>query len=156
MWIGHTLAEVLEQVAILTDHAPSRVVVGPQVLISVGPQVLISGTRRGLTPTLAKLLRRRSSIEPEIGHMNTDGRLARCALKGALGDAVSPVAAATTSARSSPTSGPLPRHRGDDPCDHHAATGQKNPLRGGMTTLFRANYCSDLLNGISSAEWSEV
>ena len=50
MWIGHTLAEVLEQVAILTDHAPSRVVVGPQVLISVGPQVLISGTRRGLTP----------------------------------------------------------------------------------------------------------
>jgi len=50
--------------------------------------VLISGTRRGLTPALAKLLRRRSSIEPEIGHMKTDGRLARCALKGTLGDAV--------------------------------------------------------------------
>lgn len=51
-------------------------------------QVLISGTRRGLTPALAKALRRRSSIEPEIGHMETDGRLARCFLKGAIGDAL--------------------------------------------------------------------
>lgn len=50
--------------------------------------MLISGARRGLTSALAKLLRRRSSIEPEIGHMKTDGRLARCALKGTLGDAV--------------------------------------------------------------------
>jgi len=87
---GHTLAQALEQVAILTDHAPSRVVVdrGYRGHGVVGPQVLISGARRGLTPTLAKLLRRRSSIEPEIGHMKTDGRLARCALKGTLGDAV--------------------------------------------------------------------
>jgi IS5 family transposase len=51
-------------------------------------RVLISGTRRGLTPTLAKALRRRSAIEPEIGHMKTDGRLARCGLKGTLGDAL--------------------------------------------------------------------
>ena len=29
-----------------------------------------------------------SAIEPEIGHMKTDGRLARCALKGTLGDAL--------------------------------------------------------------------
>jgi transposase, IS5 family len=50
--------------------------------------VLISGRRRGLTPRLARLLRRRSAIEPEIGHMKTDGRLARGALKGLLGDAI--------------------------------------------------------------------
>jgi IS5 family transposase len=37
---------------------------------------------------LAKALRRRSSIEPEIGHMKTDGRLARCGLKGTIGDAI--------------------------------------------------------------------
>ena len=30
----------------------------------------------------------RSAIEPVIGHMKTDGRLARCALKGTLGDAL--------------------------------------------------------------------
>jgi IS5 family transposase len=53
-----------------------------------GTRALISGTRRGLTPRLARLLRRRSAIEPEIGHMKTDGRLARCALKGTLGDAL--------------------------------------------------------------------
>ena len=87
---GHTLAEALEQVAILTDHMPSRVVVdrGYRGHGVVGPHVLISSTRRGLTPALAKLLRRRSAIEPEIGHMKTDGRLARCALKGTQGDAV--------------------------------------------------------------------
>ena len=50
--------------------------------------MLISGTRRGLTPRLSKLLRRRSAIEPEIGHMKSEGRLARCGLKGPLGDAV--------------------------------------------------------------------
>ena len=32
-------------------------------------QVLTSGTRRDLTPALKKLLRRRSAVEPEIGHM---------------------------------------------------------------------------------------
>ena len=50
--------------------------------------MLISSTRRGLTPRLTRLLRRRSAIEPEIGHMKTDGRLARCALKGTLGGAL--------------------------------------------------------------------
>ncbi|MFQ3254131.1 MAG: IS5 family transposase [Loktanella salsilacus] len=51
-------------------------------------QVLISGTRRGLTPKLKRLLRRRSAIEPEIGHMKNDGRLSRCPLKGTTGDAI--------------------------------------------------------------------
>ena len=87
---GHTLGEALEQVAILTGHPPRRAVVdrGTKGHGVEHTQVLISGTRRGLTPTLAKALRRRSSIEPEIGHMKTDGRLARCFLKGTLGDAL--------------------------------------------------------------------
>jgi IS5 family transposase len=50
--------------------------------------VLISGMRKGITPILAKLLRRRSAIEAEIGHMKTDGRLTRCPLKGTAGDAI--------------------------------------------------------------------
>jgi transposase, IS5 family len=51
---------------------------------------------------LANLLRRRSAIEPEIGHMKIEGRLARCLLKGAAGDAIFAVlyALATTSMRS--------------------------------------------------------
>jgi IS5 family transposase len=51
-------------------------------------EVFISGQRRGMTPALRRDLRRRSAIEPAIGHMKTDGRLARCALKGTLGDAL--------------------------------------------------------------------
>ena len=44
--------------------------------------------RKGITPMLAKLLRRRSAIEAETGHMKTDGRLTRCPLKGTAGDAI--------------------------------------------------------------------
>jgi IS5 family transposase len=37
--------------------------------------------------TLKKMMKRRSSIEPAIGHMKMDGRLTRNPLKGAIGDA---------------------------------------------------------------------
>ena len=36
-------------------------------------------------------LRRRSAIEPVIGHMKTDGHLGRCHLKGREGDAANVV-----------------------------------------------------------------
>ena len=87
---GHTLAEALEQVAILTGRHPSIAVVdrGYRGHGVDDTRVLISGARRGLTPALAKVLRRRSTIEPEIGHMKTDGRLSRCFLKGTRGDAI--------------------------------------------------------------------
>jgi IS5 family transposase len=87
---GHTLADALQQVETLTNQRPSLAVVdrGYRGHGAHGTKVLISGTRRGLTPRLTRLLRRRSAIEPEIGHMKTDGRLARCALKGTLGDAL--------------------------------------------------------------------
>ena len=51
-------------------------------------KVFISGARRGVTRTIAKLLRRRSAIEPMIGHKKNDGRLTRCPLKGTEGDAL--------------------------------------------------------------------
>ncbi len=87
---GHTLAEALEQVEILTEQKPSLAVVdrGYRGHGVETTRVLISGTRKGITPALAKLLRRRSAIEPEIGHMKSDGRLARCPLKGTIGDAI--------------------------------------------------------------------
>ena len=87
---GHTLCEALEQVEILTDTRPKRAFVdrgyrGHDVETTA---VYIAGSRRGMTPALQRDLRRRSAIEPMIGHMKTDGRLARCALKGTLGDAL--------------------------------------------------------------------
>lgn len=87
---GHTLHEALEQVEILTDQRPDMAFVdrgyrghGVETV-----KVFISGARRGITRTIAKLLRRRSAIEPMIGHMKNDGRLTRCPLKGTTGDAL--------------------------------------------------------------------
>ncbi len=87
---GHTLAPALEQVEILTDTRPTLAVVdrGYRGHGVETTRVLISGQRRGITPALAKLLKRRSAIEPEIGHMKSDGRLARCPLKGRIGDSL--------------------------------------------------------------------
>jgi IS5 family transposase len=87
---GHTLKQALEQVTILTDQRPDLAVVdrGYRGHGETKTRVLISGTRRGLTPKLIADLRRRSAIEAEIGHVKTDGRLARCPLKGTSGDAL--------------------------------------------------------------------
>ncbi|GAB2921273.1 hypothetical protein GCM10027093_70130 [Paraburkholderia jirisanensis] len=49
------------------------------------------GLRRGITRTLRAMIRRRSAIEPAIGHMKADGKLGRNWLKGALGDAINAV-----------------------------------------------------------------
>ena len=87
---GHTLHEALEQVEILTDRRPDVAFVdrGYRGHGVDHVKVFISGARRGITRTIAKLLRRRSAIEPMIGHMKTDGRLTRCPLKGTTGDAL--------------------------------------------------------------------
>jgi IS5 family transposase len=87
---GHTLDETIEQVEILAEKRPGIAIVdkgyrGAQV---DGVQILRSGQRRGVTRTMKAMIKRRSAIEPTIGHMKTDGRLARNPLKGALGDAL--------------------------------------------------------------------
>lgn len=45
-----------------------------------------SGQKRGVTKPIKKMLKRRQAIEPQIGHMKQQGKLARCFLKGFLGD----------------------------------------------------------------------
>lgn len=89
---GHTLAETLEQVGILTgtDRPPATAIVdkGYRGVEIEGVRILRSGQRRGVTSTLKAMIKRRSAIEPTIGHMKMDGRLARNPLKGALGDAL--------------------------------------------------------------------
>ncbi len=51
-------------------------------------KIFISGQRRGLTKSLKKQLKRRSAIEPMIGHMKQEGRLGLCRLKGIVGDQI--------------------------------------------------------------------
>jgi IS5 family transposase len=87
---GHTLDETIEQVSILANHRPRTVMVdkGYKGAEVEGVQILRSGQRRGVTRTMKAMIKRRSAIEPTIGHMKSDGRLDRNPLKGALGDAL--------------------------------------------------------------------
>lgn len=89
---GHTLSGQLDQVERLTGKVPKRCHVDRGYKgHGVEPercQVLISGSRRGVTKSMRKEMKRRSSIEPEIGHMKADGLLGRNFLKGVAGDAM--------------------------------------------------------------------
>jgi IS5 family transposase len=87
---GHTLAEALEQTAILCDATPEVAIVdrGYKGVAVDGVKIYHPGLRRGITRGLRAMIRRRSAIEPAIGHMKTDGKLDRNWLKGALGDAM--------------------------------------------------------------------
>ncbi|TCK96525.1 IS5 family transposase [Paraburkholderia sp. BL9I2N2] len=87
---GHTPAEALEQAEILSDTKPEVVIVdrGYKGVAIDGVKIYHPGLRRGITRTLRAMIRRRSAIEPAIGHMKMDGKLDRNWLKGALGDAM--------------------------------------------------------------------
>jgi IS5 family transposase len=88
---GHTLAGTIEQMRAITGTEPARIYVDKGYRGHDYPhqeRVFLSGQRRGLTPTIQKELRRRSGIEPMIGHMKSDGRLDRNYLLGRAGDAI--------------------------------------------------------------------
>jgi IS5 family transposase len=87
---GHTLAEQIEQVEILSNVQPAIVLADRGyrgVTPPEGTQLLISHTRR-LPARLKRLIKRRQVVEPMIGHMKSDGLLGRNWLKGTLGDAM--------------------------------------------------------------------
>ncbi|HEX3523241.1 MAG TPA: IS5 family transposase [Stellaceae bacterium] len=91
---GHTLDAAARQVERLTGTPIERLYVDRGYRGHNHPhpdRVFISGQRRGITPTICKELRRRSAIEPVIGHMKEDGRLGRNHLLGTFGDAVNAI-----------------------------------------------------------------
>src|SRR3712207_6140060 len=96
---GHTLATVipdLEQTIgadlerIVTDagyrghHAPKERRV----------RVYVAGQKRGLSPAIKRAFRRRSAVEPVIGHLKNEHRMGRNHLIGSAGDAINAVLAA--------------------------------------------------------------
>lgn len=87
---GHTLAEALEQAHILSDVKTETAFVdrGYRGVEIEGVKIWHPGLRRGVTRALRAMIRRRSAIEPAIGHMKSDGKLGRNWLKGASGDAL--------------------------------------------------------------------
>lgn len=77
---GHTLAETLEQAAILSGVMAKRCYVdrGYKGVAIPGVRIFHSGQRR-------------SAIEAVIAHLKSDGRMPRCRLKGVLDDALNAI-----------------------------------------------------------------
>ncbi len=87
---GHTLGAVIDDTEKLTGCAIERAFVdkGYRGHDTANPRrVFISGQKRGVFGVIKRELKRRSAIEPVIGHMKTEGHLGRCYLKGRDGDA---------------------------------------------------------------------
>jgi IS5 family transposase len=88
---GHTLAEVLAETQALTGREIERVYVDKGYVGHKAPKpmrVFRSGQKRGVHGKIKKELRRRSAIEPVIGHCKSDGHLDRNYLKGRNGDQI--------------------------------------------------------------------
>ena len=87
---GHTLRTAIEDTQRLTGREIERVYVDKGYRGHDAPKprsVFISGQKRGVFGAIKRELRRRSAIEPLIGHMKEQGHLGRCYLKGHAGDA---------------------------------------------------------------------
>lgn len=84
---GHTLASALVHGAKISGVDIKRAFVdrGYKGHGVKEKDVYISGQRRGMTWSLKRELKRRSAIEPHIGHMKSEGKLGRNYLKGILG-----------------------------------------------------------------------
>lgn len=99
---GHTLPEVLKQAGRLMDQKPDFAICdrgyrGKSIIEDVK---ILTPKRPGKTATryqkekARKRFRRRAGIEPVIGHLKSDYKLARNFLKGAIGDNINLMLAA--------------------------------------------------------------
>jgi transposase, IS5 family len=89
---GHTLKECLQQVQRITTVASREAYADRGYrghgCTSESLSVWLAGARRGVSAAIARKIKRRNAVEPVIGHMKSDGRLARNFLKGTEGDAM--------------------------------------------------------------------
>jgi len=90
---GHTLSPALIQTQRLTGILPEKVVVdkGYKGVKIEGVSIYRSGQKRGITRGIKAMIKRRSAIEPIIGHMKAEGKLDRNWLKGATGDMINAI-----------------------------------------------------------------
>ena len=96
---GHTLATVIPEMEAQIGASLARIVADRGYRGHNAPpdkrfKVYISGQRRGVTDAIKRDLRRRSAVEPVIGHAKNEHRMGRNFLKGSHGDAANAVLAA--------------------------------------------------------------
>jgi IS5 family transposase len=99
---GHTLETVIPEIEAQIGASLSRIVADRGYRGHNAPpdhrfKVYISGQKRGVTEAIKRDLRRRSAVEPVIGHAKTEHRMGRNFLKGTHGDVANAMLAAAGS-----------------------------------------------------------
>jgi IS5 family transposase len=96
---GHTLATVIPDLERTIGAELERIVTDAGYRGHHAPkekrfQVYVAGQKRGLSPAIKRAFRRRSAVEPVIGHLKNEHRMGRNHLIGSAGDAINAVLAA--------------------------------------------------------------
>ena len=96
---GHTLATVIPEIEALIGNTIERALLDNGYRGHNAPpdykfRVFISGQKRRMTPQIKRELRRRSAVEPVIGHLKSEHRMGRNYLWHRQGDAINAVLAA--------------------------------------------------------------
>src|SRR3981189_2708945 len=96
---GHTLATVIPDMEALVGNTIARIFADKGYRGHNAPpdykfRVFLSGQKRGVTPRIKRELRRRSAVEPVIGHLKAEHRMGRNYLWSRRGDAANAVLAA--------------------------------------------------------------
>ncbi|MBR7653787.1 MULTISPECIES: IS5 family transposase [Brucella] len=96
---GHTLATVIPDIETTVGNELSLILAdkgyrGHNAPDSHKFRVFISGQRRRVTPAIKRQMKRRSAIEPVIGHCKNEHRMDRSYLAGKQGDAINAILAA--------------------------------------------------------------
>lgn len=94
---GHTLAAAIDQIERLIDHSVSDVFVDRGYRghdYDGSAEVHLPGKHMPkISSTMRKRKRRRSAVEPKIGHLKSDHRMNRNFLKGVAGDQINAILA---------------------------------------------------------------
>src|SRR5215211_5355840 len=96
---GHTLAAVVPALESTIGAQLERIVTDTGYKGHNAPKdqrfkVYVAGQKRGLTAAIKRAFRRRSAVEPTIGHLKNEHRMGRNHLAGRAGDAANAVLAA--------------------------------------------------------------
>ena len=96
---GHTLATVIPDMERTIGNGITRILAdagyrGHNAPLSHKFKVFTSGQKRRMTPAIKSEMRRRSAVEPVIGHIKNGHRMDRNYLAGSQGDAINAVLAA--------------------------------------------------------------
>ena len=97
---GHTLATVIPDMEALVGNTIKRIFADKGYRGHNAPpdykfRVFIAGQKRRMTPKIKREMRRRSAVEPVIGHLKSEHRMGRNYLWHRQGDAINAVLAAT-------------------------------------------------------------